>query len=239
MKEAESELVEIHRQALDSPIIRLALDIRNGKRVPYGKYGKGVWVIEEDELEDDLILKTDQMIVGKNATRRKYNRIARRLRGFKPGNMPGIGEPIMVLENYRELGLFNGLVLESVEDNNDKSLADCIGVTHRFEREMELTAANPQGDVIGHTPRIPVLCKPFFDGAKEFETVNEERFFMKKQSLVKLDFAHAITCHKSQGSSYRKPIIIEEWLGDRAFHKCWLYTSVTRAEEKLILVRPS
>ena len=240
MMDAESELTEVHRQAADSPIIRLSMDIRLGKRIPFGKYGKGVWVVEEDDLDDDLLLKTDQMIVGKNETRKYYNRLIRKLKGFKPGNMPGIGEPVMILENYRELGLFNGLVIESSEDNNHMSLADCVGVTHSFRREIDL--GGQQLDIEKMTAASidnwrPVIVKPYFDGSKEFETTNEERYFMKRQSLVKMDFAYAITCHKSQGSSYRKPIVIEEKFGDREFHKRWLYTAVTRAEEKLILAR--
>lgn len=226
MAEAESALVEVHRQAKDSPIIRMSMDIRNGKYVDYGKYGDGVWVIGEDELTDSLLLKSDQVIVGKNATRKKYNRVIRKLKGFAPNNLPGVGEPVIILENYRELGLFNGLILESTEDNSDRPIIDCIGIMQTFARDLDEI-----------DKKIVVNVRPFFDGSKDFETVNEERHFLKKGGFVKMDFSYSITCHKSQGSSYRKPIVIEEKFGDRSFHRKWLYTSVTRAEEKLILVR--
>ena len=227
MAEAESALTEVHRQAKDSPIIRLSMDIRMGRKFGFGKYGEGVWVIEDDELTDKLLLQSDQLIVGKNNTRKAYNRKLRKLKGYAPGNFPAPGEPMIILENYKELGLFNGLVITSDEDNNDKSLSDCLGVSHRFLREIDTQP--------GH--KFPTIIKPYFDGAKNFETVNEERFFLKKGGFVKMDFAYSITCHKSQGSSYRKPIVIEECFGDKVFHRRWLYTAVTRAEEKLIVVR--
>ena len=51
------------------------------------------------------------------------------------------------------------------------------------------------------------------------------------------DYGYAITAHKAQGSEYDKVLVFEEdfpW-GDE--HKRWLYTAVTRAKQKLIIVR--
>jgi hypothetical protein len=58
--------------------------------------------------------------------------------------------------------------------------------------------------------------------------------------LVPLEFTYgyAITGHKSQGSSWPNVLVVEEnFPFDREEHARWLYTVVTRAEDKLVLVR--
>ena len=56
--------------------------------------------------------------------------------------------------------------------------------------------------------------------------------------LDQLEHAYAITVHKAQGSSWPKILIIEEQFPfDKIEHARWLYTAVTRSEEKLVLVR--
>lgn len=235
MEDAESSLTEIHRQAKDSAIIRLATDIRQGKRFGYGKYGPGVWIIREDELEDDLIMATDQIIVGKNVTRKLYNKVKRRLNGFKPRNFPSFGEKIMCLENHHQLGIFNGTVIESNEDNNHLSLTDNIGLSHSCI--LPISSMDKSGAHTDSKGSMPL--KLYFDGSMDFNTINEERHFMKSQGLIKVDYAEAISCHKSQGSSYEKPVLIEEFMKSKEFHRRWMYTGVTRASKKLILVRPN
>ena len=58
--------------------------------------------------------------------------------------------------------------------------------------------------------------------------------------LVPLEFtfAYAITTHKAQGSSWPNVLVIEESFPfEKEEHARWLYTAITRAEEKLVLVR--
>ena len=57
-------------------------------------------------------------------------------------------------------------------------------------------------------------------------------------SFDELCLAYATTIHKSQGSEYEKVLAIEErYPFDKVEHARWLYTAVTRASEKLVLVR--
>lgn len=225
MLEAETTLNEIMRQALDSPIIRLSMDIREGRSIRFGKYGDGVWVIHENELTDELLLKTDQIIVGKNNTRRDYNYEMRKLKGLKPNNLPALGEELMVLENLYDLGLFNSSIITSNENRNDLKIVTNVGTPQSFNRDLNGVISS-------------IVLNPYIDGCMNFKTINEEMYFRKSKKMVKVDFSYAITTHKCQGSSYRKPIVIEERMGDMKFHKKMLYTAVTRAEKKLILVRP-
>ena len=58
----------------------------------------------------------------------------------------------------------------------------------------------------------------------------------KPESIYQeLEYGYAITCHKSQGSEFKKVLVIEEVLNS-AHHRRWLYTAVTRASEKLVLI---
>ena len=47
---------------------------------------------------------------------------------------------------------------------------------------------------------------------------------------------NGILAGNCQGSSYPFPIVYEEHLGNKDFHKKFMYTAVTRAEKKLLLV---
>lgn len=70
--EPDHLLTEIHRQARDNPIIQLALDVREGREISHGDYGAAK-VISKAEVDQDLVLSADQVLVGTNRTRRRYN----------------------------------------------------------------------------------------------------------------------------------------------------------------------
>jgi ATP-dependent exoDNAse (exonuclease V) alpha subunit len=51
-------------------------------------------------------------------------------------------------------------------------------------------------------------------------------------------YGYAITCHKSQGSQWDKVLIIEEKFPfDKTEHARWLYTAVTRAVDKAVIIK--
>ncbi len=58
-----------------------------------------------------------------------------------------------------------------------------------------------------------------------------------KKGLIEAVWGYAITCHKSQGSSWPNVIVFDDGLGrtpeDRAR---WLYTAITRAERGLVIL---
>src|SRR6185295_7452038 len=70
--EPDAMLTEVHRQAEDNPIIRLSMDIRAGLELEPGRYGESAIVMRND-LDPQRVVEADQVLVGRNATRRSYN----------------------------------------------------------------------------------------------------------------------------------------------------------------------
>ena len=106
--EAEPDvmLTEVHRQARDNPIVRLSMDIRAGDYLEPGRYGESEVVLKAD-LDPQRVLDADQVLVGRNNTRRAYNQRMRQRRGFTD-TMPEAGDKLVCLRNNRKKGLFNG-----------------------------------------------------------------------------------------------------------------------------------
>ena len=48
---------------------------------------------------------------------------------------------------------------------------------------------------------------------------------------------YAISVHKAQGSQFGKVVLFDESDCFRAYKKQWLYTAITRASEKLIIIK--
>ena len=65
---------------------------------------------------------------------------------------------------------------------------------------------------------------------RRFKAENEEQ-------ICRFEFAYAITCHKAQGSEFDFVVVFDEsWLFGEERDR-WLYTAITRAKEKLLIVR--
>ena len=60
---------------------------------------------------------------------------------------------------------------------------------------------------------------------------------VSEKTIDRFEFAYAITCHKAQGSEFDYVVVFDEsWLfGEDRFR--WLYTAITRAKKRLLIVR--
>ena len=107
-------LQKIHRQALDSPIIRQAHKVRLGRG--YAPDTDNFQVVNRPS--DDAVSEADVILCWRNTTRNACNGIMRRNRGFH-ANHPQRGEPVLCLKNDAIHGVYNGGVYELAEDFND------------------------------------------------------------------------------------------------------------------------
>lgn len=69
---------------------------------------------------------------------------------------------------------------------------------------------------------------------KKFQKVKENEYF----NALQVKFSYAITCHKSQGGQWKTVFIEQPYLPDGIDQDYirWLYTAVTRAQDKLYLI---
>lgn len=207
-------LTEIHRQALDNPIIRLSMDVREGKKLQYGKYDESR-IIRKSQIDADAILHTDQLIVGKNATRVKFNQNIREMQSKDMSN-PVVGDKVICLKNNKELGLLNGGIWEIISPS--------ILVKDHYKFKVE---TNDYGEQTQQNVRVH---KDFFNGD---ESLIDWKI---KKNSDEFTYAYAITCHKSQGSQWENVTVFDESFVFRDQAKRWLYTATTRASSRLTIV---
>lgn len=69
---------------------------------------------------------------------------------------------------------------------------------------------------------------------KKLQKVKENEYF----NALQVKFSYAITCHKSQGGQWKTVFVEQPYLPDGidVEYVRWLYTAITRAEEKLYLI---
>jgi len=69
---------------------------------------------------------------------------------------------------------------------------------------------------------------------KKLQKVKENSYF----NALQVKFSYAITCHKSQGGQWKTVFVEQPYLPDGidVDYVRWLYTAITRAEEKLYLI---
>src|SRR5213083_3375834 len=104
--EPDAMLTEVHRQARDNPIVRLSMDIREGRELEIGRHGESE-VVPRSELDPDRVMQADQVLVGRNNTRRAYNMRVRQKQNIEDP-LPVAGDKLVCLRNNRKKGLFNG-----------------------------------------------------------------------------------------------------------------------------------
>tara|TARA_B110000977_G_C11088568_1_gene495805 strand:+ start:1322 stop:2422 length:1101 start_codon:yes stop_codon:yes gene_type:complete len=208
-------LTEIHRQAKDNPIVYLASEIREGRYPNHGTYGESRIV---SKIASTDALNSNQIIVGRNATRDNMNSKMRKLLKMG-GEYPIQNEKLICLRNDKELGIFNGglFKVDRAIDTNRKS-----NFLH-----MSL---DPEGDADG----MPVMVKVHKSQFSGEIAVPNWKLLKGSQQF---DFGYAITCHKSQGSQWDNVLIYDESWCFRDDWQRWLYTAITRASEKVTLVK--
>ncbi len=233
-------LDEIMRQEEESEIIRLTMDIRNGKQLELFQ-GKEVQVIDQKDIVGGMYGWADQILVAKNLTRRLINNQMRQMLFNTDDTQPIEGDKIICLRNDwehpTEAGdiAVNGMIgtISNIRYKDNFCLKPLMLADVLPDGYTEADAANSLYDL--YFRDINMDYKLLTTGE---ETVTKENFktFPRVWRPQTYDYAYAITVHKSQGSEYDKVLVFEEYLkgGD---HARWLYTAATRAKKKLIIVR--
>ena len=207
-------LTEIHRQGKDNPIIHLATEIRNGTYPDFGTYGDSR-IISKMSSRDAL--EADQILVGRNVTREDMNRKIRKLLKLDP-EQPVVGDKLICLKNDKDLGIFNGGMFTLQQILNKKFKTNFFH--YRLDSDDE--------------DRPPVIVKVHKSFFMDEVPVPDWKVLKGSQQM---DYSYSITTHKSQGSQWGNVLILDESYCFRDMWQKWLYTAITRASDRITLVK--
>ncbi len=234
-------LKTIVRQQMGNPIIRLAEMAREGKYIPYGNYGGKALVMSNRYFKGEKrrlsLLNASQIICGINKTRAQINEEVRGYLGFD--SLPQSGEKLICTQNNWEtyidgdmrFNMVNGIIGTAVDPFYD--LQKSIGFM-QFKPDF-LDELCPEA--------LPFDAGIFTDGyyrykrGDYFERFNEDGEPVGAFTLNRFEFGYCISCHKAQGSEFDNALVFDESYAFKEDKSRWLYTAITRAKKKLILIR--
>lgn len=232
-------LDEVMRQAKESDIICLSMDIREGKKINPFK-GNDTQVFNKKDLCDGMYFWADQILVSTNKSRHDINSYIRDDlgRGFEPE----INDKVICLRNCWDT---------LSEKQCDPLINGSIGTISAMHME------SIDYIIMGQKVTAPVLVTDLITSNDEYKNLHidytalttGEKFFTPRQEYVirknkqnpelpiEFNFGYAITGHRAQGSQWNKVLVLEESFPfEKIEHARWLYTTVTRAAEKLTLI---
>jgi len=204
-------LTEVHRQAADSPILKLATQARQGETLKYGNYGDSR-VLFSGDIDPDELWEADQVIVGTNATRARLNRRARAHYNMADP-IPMFGDKLICIRNNPSHGIFNGEMFTVIRCDQTSPSWLSLDVVRLEDPTKEVIAG-----IKVHASMFVGEPKP-----EEFTLSGSAQF----------DFGYAITAHKAQGSQWDNLVVIDESAVFRDDKDKWLYTAITRAAKTI------
>lgn len=237
LSNTDFQLTEIHRQALDSPIIYLSKLVREEGFIPYNKFfSKEVFKLSWNDTKckqiwNNRVAFDEDLIVlcGFNTTRAGLNdRIRKKLKNDK-NKIPYPGERVVCLVNNHNIKIMNGQIgtvqwimpenhglLRMTIDMGDAGPVECF-VSDKCFGEVTYT---------------------MYDGTKRLKQQKKYVHARGGNRVDFFDYGYAMSVHKSQGSEWNKVIVFEQrsshW--DDEFYARWLYTAITRSSKKLFII---
>lgn len=225
MENPDHALIKIHRQAEGNPIIRISQFAREDGVIPLGTWAGpcGELAMRRHSISPgDLVpgikdIENTMFLCGRNATRQQVNSIVRERRGFKKPT-PQAGERVICLKNNRDIGIFNGM-------------------------GGKLQKIGPSGPD-HYEANVLMDDETVFDGyiiRDQFgasATLREHKKIEPRELKELFDWGYCLTVHKSQGSEMNNVVLFEERFSQSSDQdwRRWLYTGVTRARQKLLIV---
>lgn len=206
-------LTDIHRQAEGNPIIAMATKVRNHEELPIGNYGDSC-VSEKAHINETHAQAADQILVGRNKTRHASNRRMRALYG-RTQPLPEAEDKLVCLRNNHDRGLLNGAIWFVNE----------VGL---IEDDRVFMTLRPEDD---DTPlEVEAHAHHFLGSAEALP-------WWERKEAEEFDYGYALTVHKAQGSQWDDVLLFDESHCFRADKWRWLYTGITRAAERVVVVR--
>lgn len=235
-------LDEVVRQAQENEIIRFSMFLRNGgnPRDYRSQQGGQIKIIEGKELTTGILKWADQILCATNATRIAINNKVRDMKGY-PRDEPQIGDRIIGLSNHWEFlsNKQNALTNGAIGTLTSFKTLDITVPRLVSKSKIPVMFSTMQIDDGEIFQKIPIDYKSITQNAPSLTPIQLSRLKKVPGSIVPYDFAYAyaITTWKAQGSEWDKILGFEEsFPKEPEPHQRYLYTLVTRARDKLVLV---
>ena len=258
------KLEEVHRFGSNAALLDLSVMARNGEDIPFKAFDEKVAKVREtDPMVNDFILNhlrdfsNGVCLCGTNNTRVDVNQLIRTNYGVVQDfddKVPRIGDRVVCLKNNKSLvePIYNGMlgrITSLSEPDGNRNNCDALDGVYSMSVDVD--------DGFSYSGFVNKChfgeMKHASDG-KEFITVRElmklkskltiaERKALRKIGKRKVyfdsfDFGYCLTVHKAQGSEWGNVMLFEEVSGywDDAYKSKWLYTAVTRSNDRLLIV---
>lgn len=258
-----ARLVEIHRQASESPILRLSKHVRETRSPivsPGFVDGERLYLMRRSrnsDIPERHDLRSAKCIVGTHSTRFG---ITKGQRGSAPF-VPVEGEPLLVDANSKLRGWVNGTELTSANNVKHRHLGTPVDLDDcDFATPLTIDVIDDDGNTMPGTPFYPRCVLAHMRRSKEIyrgprghkrSYLCEEcegsiiggvcvlcgarlrRDAIPVDEIEEIDFGWVLTAHKAQGSEWNDVVVVNEARSFREHAWRWLYTAVTRARERL------
>jgi exodeoxyribonuclease-5 len=220
-------LTEIHRQALENPIIRMSQHLRESSMLP--RVVTDACTITRDYPDVADMAAYDQIITGHHNSRRVLNRYLSKHHAFD--DFPaGKGEKLINLKNDHKLGIMNGEMV--TVKNVDHNPVERYMVAKVFAEINNRQLGNDELEQM-------MIYDGYFRDTVQYVDGRVGREYQQRKELMELDWGYAITGHKSQGSEWDSVFVWDSKFGRTEIERRqWLYTALTRARERVKIYSP-
>lgn len=240
-------LDEIMRQAAESEIIRFSMHIREGKPLyEYHCDEQEVKFVTKVDCSSDVFMWGDQVLCATNNTANNINKQMRAYLG-RFGN-PQIGDKVINRHNEweflsnKENPLTNGVIGNIVNNVQlvNKEYPSWIRGVYGSTFSIPVYTFDMTGDEDDEIFQYIMIDAEMINGRPEslsgrekFKIINR----LKDMAPFSFTYGYGITVWKAQGSEWDKVVLMNEgWPTDRELHRRYLYTGITRARNKLVVV---
>ena len=232
------QLTEIHRQAMNSPIIALSKIVREEGYIPQNNkfFSKDVFRLNWNnkhckEIWENKVIFDDNLITlcGFNTTRCNLNNKIRRKLKYSKNKIPYPGERIVCLVNNHDIKIMNGQI-----GTIQWLMPENYGL---YRMTIDLGDPDPIECMV--SPKcFGEVTYTMYDGTKHLK---QQQKYAAAKGVSRVDFfdyGYTMSVHKSQGSEWEKVIVFEQrsnyW--DDEYYARWLYTAITRSSKKLFII---
>jgi hypothetical protein len=247
MLKPDIELLENYRQSEESGIIKAALTARRLGTIPLGKYGTGAVVMNGSSRPDAYnALDPSRLIPGQNTaaitwTNSKRADINRAIHSSVAQSAGKPGAVIVTGDRLVSLGSYQCEVMKKAENGAGWRAA---GWQERVTNGMAgtvldvLSLTKKTADVVIELDSVSGEAKKTVKVIRRIDIGqlgNPKSLRPDERVAAAMDFAYVYTAHKAQGSEFDDVCVIGSGPSgqDRAR---WLYTSFSRAKERLLVI---